>query len=256
MLVLVNFPDKRVVSFDICDEQPLKDLESQLCQRLGCAPAFLSSMYIAGRHGLGVEETFASSALPWLTLRGRVLGGKGGFGSTLRSQGNKVSKKKPANYDNCRDIYGRRLKTLKDAKAIVDRAEATEKAKEEARECRRKKIADGLLEKSAKKHRFDDVDYINESEEIVEATRAVARKALKKGKKSNEAGAADAQTHRISMAIPLFDGNLDGLSSSSDEEDAGSGNKSTDSGDPPQPEPEQKELSISASTSTQSAGDS
>ncbi|KAJ2837531.1 hypothetical protein J3B02_006420, partial [Coemansia erecta] len=153
--------------------------------------------------------------MPWLTLRSRVLGGKGGFGSTLRSQGNKMSKKKPADYDNCRDIYGRRLKTLKDAKEIVDKAEAAEKAKEEAKERRRKKIADGLMEKPAKKHRFDDVDYIDESEETVEVTRTIARKALKK-KNCDEIIAKDSQTgsSKNCLAIPLFDGNIDELSSS------------------------------------------
>ncbi|KAJ1811771.1 hypothetical protein LPJ56_005720 [Coemansia sp. RSA 2599] len=208
-------------------------------------------MYIAGRHGLSAKEALASSAMPWLTLCGRVLGGKGGFGSTLRSQGNKMSKKKAANYDNCRDSYGRRLKTLKDAKAMVDKAEMAEKAMEEARERRRKKIADGLMEKPAKKHRFDDVDYINESEEVVEATKAIARRALRTAAKSRGKGeikdesrssdrdlaATGSQTSGRGLAVPLFDGCVDELSSSSsDSEGSDLDNRDPEDADPPQPD--------------------
>jgi len=44
-----------------------------------------------------------------------VLGGKGGFGSMLRAQGGKMSSKKTTNVESCRDLQGRRLKTINDA---------------------------------------------------------------------------------------------------------------------------------------------
>jgi len=46
----------------------------------------------------------------------KLCGGKGGFGSMLRSQGAKMKAKGPANFSACRDLSGRRLKIVEDAK--------------------------------------------------------------------------------------------------------------------------------------------
>ncbi|KAJ3835193.1 telomere stability and silencing-domain-containing protein [Lentinula raphanica] len=46
----------------------------------------------------------------------RVLGGKGGFGSQLRTASGRMSSQKTSNNDSCRDLSGRRLSTLKEAK--------------------------------------------------------------------------------------------------------------------------------------------
>lgn len=44
-----------------------------------------------------------------------LLGGKGGFGSMLRAQGGRMNSKKSTNNDACRDLSGRRLKTVRTA---------------------------------------------------------------------------------------------------------------------------------------------
>lgn len=55
-----------------------------------------------------------------LELRLSVLGGKGGFGSMLRAQGGKMSARKgEENNDACRDLNGRRLKTVKEAQDLA-----------------------------------------------------------------------------------------------------------------------------------------
>ena len=46
----------------------------------------------------------------------RLLGGKGGFGSNLRAAGGRMSTGKANNIDSCRDLSGRRLSTIKEAK--------------------------------------------------------------------------------------------------------------------------------------------
>ena len=52
-----------------------------------------------------------------LHLQPRLRGGKGGFGSQLRAAGGRMSKKgKDENNDSCRDLSGRRLSTIKEAK--------------------------------------------------------------------------------------------------------------------------------------------
>lgn len=55
-----------------------------------------------------------------LEIRLCVLGGKGGFGSMLRAQGGKMSARKgEENTDACRDLNGRRLKTVKEARSLA-----------------------------------------------------------------------------------------------------------------------------------------
>lgn len=52
----------------------------------------------------------------FLNLSGRLLGGKGGFGSMLRAQGGRMNAQKTTNFEACRDLQGRRIKTVNDAK--------------------------------------------------------------------------------------------------------------------------------------------
>lgn len=67
------------------------------------------------------EATLASlldgdSNLVTLRLIPRLRGGKGGFGSQLRAAGGRMSSQKTSNNDSCRDLSGRRLSTIKEAK--------------------------------------------------------------------------------------------------------------------------------------------
>lgn len=54
-----------------------------------------------------------------LRLIPRLRGGKGGFGSQLRAAGGRMSSQKTSNNDSCRDLSGRRLSTIKEAKRYV-----------------------------------------------------------------------------------------------------------------------------------------
>ena len=46
----------------------------------------------------------------------RLLGGKGGFGSMLRAQGGRMNAQKTTNFEACRDLQGRRIRTVNEAK--------------------------------------------------------------------------------------------------------------------------------------------
>lgn len=61
----------------------------------------------------------SSTNLVSLRLSPRLLGGKGGFGSQLRAAGGRMSSQKTNNNDSCRDLTGRRLSTIKEAKKYV-----------------------------------------------------------------------------------------------------------------------------------------
>lgn len=60
-----------------------------------------------------------SGDLVTLRLIPRLRGGKGGFGSQLRAAGGRMSSQKTSNNDSCRDLSGRRLSTIKEAKRYV-----------------------------------------------------------------------------------------------------------------------------------------
>jgi hypothetical protein len=63
-----------------------------------------------------LSELLDGSSLLTLRLAPRILGGKGGFGSQLRAAGGRMSSQKTNNNDSCRDLSGRRLSTIKEAK--------------------------------------------------------------------------------------------------------------------------------------------
>jgi len=142
-----------------------------------------------------------------LRLSARLLGGKGGFGSQLRAAGGRMSSQKTNNNDSCRDLTGRRLSTIKEAKKLAEyiqhepdrlaaKAEA-EKAKLEALERKlgiepssssSTKLSDpnsppDVL--AGKKHRFDDTEYLEQSRDLKDGVKnAVAAALLKKKKKA------------------------------------------------------------------------
>ncbi|WRT68871.1 uncharacterized protein IL334_005852 [Kwoniella shivajii] len=146
----------------------------------------------------------------------RLLGGKGGFGSQLRAAGGRMSSGKATNMDSCRDLSGRRLGTIKEAQRQADllesapalraKLQAEEKSKLEALErklgiapiendtdaegssssSKRKIVEDVDLEAlAAKKHKFEDNKFLEESREINDNVRSAVSKAMLLKKKKN-----------------------------------------------------------------------
>lgn len=101
-------------------------------------------------------------------IRLRLPGGKGGFGSNLRAQGNKMSaRKRSGGNDACRDLSGRRLRTLNETRLIQEylRREPEMERRREA-EIREKMIKDS----NAVERRpvFEDVKYMRTMQETVD----------------------------------------------------------------------------------------
>jgi hypothetical protein len=155
------------------------------------------------------ESVERGSVKKLLTLRltPRLLGGKGGFGSQLRAAGGRMSSQKTNNNSSCRDLSGRRLSTVKEAKQLAQYLEnepARQKAEKEAQRAKLEALERrlGITPASAstsgasssssppeqlagKKHRFDDTEYLEQSKEIVDNVKsAVAAGLLKKKKKA------------------------------------------------------------------------
>lgn len=97
-------------------------------------------------------------------LHFRFLGGKGGFGSLLRS----FRVNKSTNQLMCRDLNGRRLASIEEEQKLrkwIERAAEREKEKIERRNAKYEKLKSG-----PPKHMFHDPDYIRQKETIIEKT--------------------------------------------------------------------------------------
>lgn len=178
MFVFVNIPNYTTKEIKVDSTHPIRDIECYIQSTLGISSDSLhDQMYLTGRHGSNLS-TALTLPTPWICVQLRICGGKGGFGSTLRAQGSRMSSNQPANYDQCRDLQGRRLKRLKDAENMAKAKEEQEKLQQEIEEKRKEKIKKGLNPPLPKKHRFDDTKYTRNCERIVERTGENTRKAV------------------------------------------------------------------------------
>ncbi|KIM84264.1 hypothetical protein PILCRDRAFT_56911, partial [Piloderma croceum F 1598] len=193
------------LSLCVPSQTSLADLYPLLLDKYPSLPA-LDDLQISPHKGLlpplsalvsSLHPEDHASSLVSLRLSPRIRGGKGGFGSQLRAAGGRMSSQKTSNNDSCRDLSGRRLSTIKEAKKLAEyldgeparkrAAAGAQKAKLEALEKKlgltpssssaadeesrasTSKHDGGVLEPLAgKKHRFDDTEYLEQSREIVD----------------------------------------------------------------------------------------
>ncbi|KAH9943723.1 telomere stability and silencing-domain-containing protein [Amylocystis lapponica] len=170
-----------------------------LSSHRGAPPA--SDALLSSLHPVEVAQ---DNGTPLVSLRlvPRLRGGKGGFGSQLRAAGGRMSSQKTSNNDSCRDLSGRRLSTIKEAKRLAEYIEnepARKKAQQEAQKAKLEALekrlgivsgGDGAGPSTpeavaGKKHRFDDTEYLEQSRDIVDNVKsAVTVAMLKKRKKA------------------------------------------------------------------------
>ncbi|KHJ41178.1 thioredoxin [Trichuris suis] len=110
-------------------------------------------------------------------VRVRLLGGKGGFGSLLRSFGSQFYKS--TNQDMCRDLSGRRLKSKKDEERLKKYIELLRE-----RRNRKRKQEDIRAKRLSKlpKHNFDDPEYDRTKQTILAETDSAVEEGLRKVK--------------------------------------------------------------------------
>jgi len=119
-----------------------------------------------------------------------------------------MSSQKTSNNDSCRDLSGRRLNTIKEAKKLVEYLESEPerlKAKAEAQKAKLEALErklgieppskDGAGPSKAsgsgedppvlagRKHRFDDTEYLEQSRDLVDGVKSAVSAALLKKKK-------------------------------------------------------------------------
>lgn len=125
-----------------------------------------------GKHILSPLED--ASPFEYAQVCVRVRGGKGGFGSRLKAEGQRLSNPKRAgNYGECKDLEGRRLQDVRDAQQIQEYLEREPelKAKAEAeRAARYKSILSGAVQKRTFTKK--DEAYLKSKERAVENVEA------------------------------------------------------------------------------------
>lgn len=121
----------------------LRSLEAVICGRAGLPCCFPLLLAVAGRP---LDDTSYASMLSLGTdvavrasLKGGLLGGKGGFGANLRSAGRSGQQPTSQNFNMCRDLSGRRLGTVNNELRLRKWLSPEEEA-------RRKKLGDSYEE--------------------------------------------------------------------------------------------------------------
>ncbi|KZP27451.1 hypothetical protein FIBSPDRAFT_853638 [Athelia psychrophila] len=214
-ILFSSFAPFPTLSLSVPSDTPIYDLYSLLLSKYPTLPAD-DDLQISTHHGLlptpsspisSLHGSAHESELVTLRLAPRLRGGKGGFGSQLRAAGGRMSSQKTSNNDSCRDLSGRKLSTVKEAKKLAEYLEGEPARKRAAAEAQKAKLealerklgitpsapggasASGSAPEplAGKKHRFDDTEYLEQSREIVDSVKsAVAAGMLKKRKKAKK----------------------------------------------------------------------
>lgn len=93
-----------------------QQLKEQLCEITSIPVQDQVLRTMGGHLLLDHNELDQTASLLHISMSGRLLGGKGGFGSMLRAQGGRMNAQKTTNFEACRDLQGRRIRTVNDAK--------------------------------------------------------------------------------------------------------------------------------------------
>jgi len=210
-VLVSSFPPFPTLALSVPDDTTLGSLHHLLLARYTFLPP-TADLHLSPVSGAVSDQTTTLSSilgpqhvghsLVSLRLVPRMRGGKGGFGSQLRAAGGRMSSQKTSNNDSCRDLSGRRLSTIKEAKKLAEHLEQEPARKKAAAEAQRAKL-EALerklgIEKDAgsslngdptqitgRKHRFDDTEYLEQSRELVDNVKsAVTAGLLKKRKKA------------------------------------------------------------------------
>lgn len=163
---------------------PVKRMNSsrlvRFCGRTYCLPAECHyETYLKDHFNIGPHDYWTTNISSDLVqVRLRLVGGKGGFGSQLRAQGNRMSSKKRAgNYEACRDLSGRRIRTVNQAKLINEylqrKPELEAKKEQEIREKMEKAIR-----APDQKVIFEDVDFLQTTRRVADEVELAVMEAI------------------------------------------------------------------------------
>ncbi|KAK6091852.1 hypothetical protein MT418_007704 [Batrachochytrium dendrobatidis] len=178
----LDLPTSSITSFSLCKES-------------GCY--IQPDVPLSDIHSCSTEETRRFPLV--LAVVPIMCGGKGGFGSMLRAQGGRMASKKPTSTDSCRDLSGRRVKTVNDAKALAAYIEKEPERQRLKNEKIAQKIEKGLKEPVQRKIRFDDPEFENDHDDTMDLVNNAVEQGLKRSRSTVNTRAAPAPKKRLAM---------------------------------------------------------
>ncbi|KAL1751347.1 telomere stability and silencing-domain-containing protein [Schizophyllum commune] len=202
-LLISAFPPFNTLTLAVPPSAEVSDIYPLLQERYPSLPSSQDVVLSTARGVLPDDDALVSDLGSLVTLRlsARLLGGKGGFGSQLRAAGGRMSSQKTSNNDSCRDLNGRRLSTIKEAKRLAEYLESeperaaakaeAQKAKLQALERKlglepsggepsasgsgsgsKRAATDADAAPAPKKKRFDDTEYLEQTRELTDGVRS------------------------------------------------------------------------------------
>jgi hypothetical protein len=192
------------IAFPTAKDAPLTSIYETLYER---APWIQASTYILTtnarrlvRHDASpVQSLLNSPSDTFLSLRLTVplCGGKGGFGSILRAQGGRMSSRKKKQGDingSSRNLDGRRLRTVAEAKALAEYLSVKPEMEKREKEERRKRWEDIVASTERKQEELLngrgqarlDGKWVENKEEAENKTREAIEKMLMAQRSSSE----------------------------------------------------------------------
>ncbi|KAF2655264.1 hypothetical protein K491DRAFT_562804, partial [Lophiostoma macrostomum CBS 122681] len=201
--IIVNSLRDQTIAFTSSKDAPLSSIYTTLYTR---APWIQNSSYIlttTSRRSVSHSPTPISTLLTsptdtFLPLRLTVplCGGKGGFGSILRAQGGRMSSRKKTGDANgsSRNLDGRRLRTVTEAKALADYLAIKPDMEKKERDERRKRWEDIVASSERKQEeilngrgdRRLDGNWVEDKEEAESKTREAVEKMVLAQRESSE----------------------------------------------------------------------
>ncbi|CDH57724.1 hypothetical protein RO3G_09056 [Lichtheimia corymbifera JMRC:FSU:9682] len=169
------------LSFEPHDDHTVSDLKRRLASMTHIDTTDQRISTLGGRPLSDDDLLFNDPQGPvTFNLSLRLLGGKGGFGSMLRAQGGRMNAQKTTNFEACRDLQGRRIRTVNEERRLQDALAAQPEIERARQEAIKKKIEDGLKEREPKKFRFDDTQFLEDREQAMEGVKSAVSSILKK----------------------------------------------------------------------------
>ncbi|EMR11553.1 hypothetical protein PNEG_00561 [Pneumocystis murina B123] len=190
--IISTFPPFKTISFNLPYTSTIKDLENYLSALFPPGNYLLS--HLSGKL-VYPEDTLASlldrykypnnAKVCMFRYVPKVFGGKGGFGSQLRAAGGRMSSRKKRgeeeNKSSCRDLNGRRIRTINEKKALIKYLETAPIRKREILEERKQKLEAIIdAEPLSKRIKFEDNEFLEKSEIIIDDVKNAVKLAMLK----------------------------------------------------------------------------
>ncbi|KAG0052161.1 hypothetical protein BGZ83_002934 [Gryganskiella cystojenkinii] len=176
-------------------------------------------------------STTSTSSLRYLSLSLRMNGGKGGFGSMLRAAGGRMNASKgPTNTDACRDLSGRRIKTVNDAKKMAEYLQKEPEREKAKRDSLKRKIEEKLEvaeRQTTKSRKLLDREFEEQYEQDVLQVKSAVAQAIKESLKPKYMGGGGAAVGASSSAGKRSSSASSGSGSDDEEEEKAAGSSSS-----------------------------